>query len=94
MKFESIWNLLESFIESSQRLYVKKVIESMRLKVDLPMRVECNNKGAVDLVNGWTVGGNSKHIDVRLNFLRELKEAGIIRIYWVSTKDMVGDLHT
>ena len=77
-----------------EMLYVKKVVESMKLKVDLPMQIECDNKGAVDLVNGWAVGGNSKHIDVRLDFLRKLKEAGIIRINWVSTNCMVGDLHT
>ena len=40
-------------------LYVKKVVESMKLKVDLPMIVECDNKGAVNLVHGWAVGGNS-----------------------------------
>ena len=45
-------------------------------------------------MNGWAVGGNSKHIDVRLKFLRELKESGTIRINWVSTDCMVGDLHT
>ena len=77
-----------------EMLYVKKVIESMKLEVDLPMQVECDNKGAVDLVNDWAVSGNSKHIDVCLNFLRELKESGIIRISWVTTGAQVGDLHT
>ena len=77
-----------------EMLYIKKVIESMKLTVDLPMQIECDNKGAVDLVNGWAVGGNSKHIDVRLNFLRELKESGVIRISWVATGEQVGDLHT
>ena len=77
-----------------EMLYIKKVIESMKLTVDLPMLIECDNKGAVDLVNGWAVGGNSKHIDVRLNFLRELKESGVIRISWVATGEQVGDLHT
>ena len=47
-----------------EMIYDEKVVESMKLKGDLPMQVECNNKGAVDLVNGWAVGGNSKHIDV------------------------------
>ena len=59
-------------------MYVKKLIESLELKVELPMIIECDNKGAVDLANGWSVSGHSKHIDVRLNFLRELKESDII----------------
>ena len=47
-----------------EMLDVKKLIESLQLKVELPMIVECDNKGAVDLANGWSVGGNSKHIDI------------------------------
>lgn len=73
---------------------MKKVINSLKLKVVLPMHVECDNKGAVNLVNGWPVGGNSKHIDICLNFLCDLKEAGVVRINWISTESMVGDPHT
>ena len=61
-------------------MYVKKLIESLEMSVELPMIIECDNMGAVDLENGWSVGGNSKHIDVRHHFLRELKENGIVRI--------------
>ena len=72
----------------------KKLIESMEINVELPMSIECDSKGAVDLANGWSVGGNSKHIDIRLHFLRELKENGIVRIEWVSTDEMISDMHT
>ena len=75
-------------------LYVKKLVESLKLEVEMPMMIECDNKGAVDLANGWSVGGHSKHIDVRLNFLRELKERDIVRIEWIATDEMVADMHT
>ena len=58
------------------------------------MIIECNNKGAVDLANGWSVGGHSKHIDVRLNFLRKLDESDIVRIERVEPEEMVSDIHT
>ena len=61
-----------------QMLFVKKFIESLGLKVKLPMIVQCDNKGAVDMANGWNINGNTKHIDIRLNFLRELKKSKII----------------
>ena len=60
-----------------EMLYVKKLLESMELKVELPMIVKCDNKGAVDLVNGWSVSGNTKHSQVRTMFVRELKEQNI-----------------
>ena len=66
-------------------LYVKKLLESMELKVELPMIVKCDNKGAVDLVNGWSVSGNAKHSQVRTMFVRELKEQNILRIEWIPT---------
>jgi hypothetical protein len=38
-------------------LYCKNVLESMGLIVKLPMLLEMNSKGAVDLANNWSVGG-------------------------------------
>ena len=63
-----------------EMIFVKKVLESMELKVQLPMIVQCDNKGAVDMANGWNVNGGTKHIDIRLNFIRELKEEGTLCI--------------
>ena len=75
-------------------LYIKKLIESVKLEVELPLRVECVNKSTVELVNGWSVSGNSKHINIRINFLRKLKENGLLCVEWVLSNNMVGDLYT
>ena len=77
-----------------EMLYVKKIIESLQLKVKLPMIVEVDNKGAVDLVNGWSVSGNTKHSQVRTMFLRELKESGVLKIQWISTQLNEADIFT
>eukprot|EP00957_Ditylum_brightwellii_P188153 14324030-Ditylum_brightwellii.AAC.1 len=34
-------------------LYVKRLLEDMELQVELPMILEINNSGAVDLANNW-----------------------------------------
>ena len=47
-----------------EMLYIMKVIESMELQVEKPMIVYSDNKGAVDLANGWSVTGNTKHMEV------------------------------
>ncbi len=64
-------------------LYTMNVLESMGLKVRLPMVLEMDNKGAVDLANNWSVGGRTRHVDVRQYFLRELKESKIMDIRWI-----------
>jgi hypothetical protein len=61
-------------------VYVKRILESIRLRVHLTMILEVDNKGAVDLVNNFSVGGRTRHIDTMQYYLRELKEKGIISV--------------
>ena len=56
------------------------MIESIGLKVKLPMKLKVDNKGTKDWVNGWGVGGRTRHIGVRFLYLRELKEKNIAAI--------------
>ena len=55
-------------------MYLYRLLLSIRLQVELPMVLEMDNKGAVDLANNWSVGGRTRHMDVRNFFLRELKD--------------------
>jgi hypothetical protein len=61
-------------------LFEKIVLESIGLQVEVPMVLKVDNRGVVDLVNNWSVTGRTRHIAVRINFLRELKEEGLIRV--------------
>ena len=51
-------------------IYVKKLLESVRLKVQLPVVIQVDNKGAVDLENGWSANGGTKHMEVRVMWIR------------------------
>ena len=70
-----------------------KLIESLKLKVRKPMIVYSDNKGAVDLINGWSIGGGTKHMDCRIMFLRELKEDGVIRVQWIPSGENPSDIY-
>ena len=72
----------------------EELLESMNLKVRKLIIVYSDNKGSVDLINEWSVRGGTKHIDVRIMFLRELKEELIIRVQRISTKDNMSDIFT
>ena len=43
-------------------LYVYRLLESIGLSVELPMLLEIDNKGAVDLANNWSMGGRTRHV--------------------------------
>jgi len=77
-----------------EMLYIKKMIETLGMKVKLLMTLEVDNKGAKDLMDGWSVGGRTRHIDVRYFFLRELKEKGIAKVEWVQSQNNPSDLFT
>ncbi len=77
-------------------LCMKNVLESLGLKVKLPMVLEMNNQaGAVYLANNWSIGGRTRQIDVQSVFLRELKEAGVqLVIKWIAGTVNEADIFT
>jgi hypothetical protein len=75
-------------------MYVKRLFESIRLRVHLPMILEVDNKGAVDLVNNFSVGGRTRHIETRHYYLRELKEQGVISAIWKAGSENSSDMYT
>ena len=58
------------------------------------MILEMDNKGAVDLANNWSIGGRTRHVDVRQCFLRELKESKVMDIRWIKGSENDADAFT
>jgi hypothetical protein len=77
-----------------EMLYVKKVLESIKISVKMPMILRMDNKGAKDLINNWSVGGRTCHIDVCYLFLRKAKERNMVKIEWISSQNNPSDLFT
>jgi hypothetical protein len=75
-------------------LFAMRVLESVGLTVKKPMTLTIDNKGAVDYANNWSTGGRMRHASIRLNFVRELKEAGMVEINWCKSENMPADLFT
>jgi hypothetical protein len=75
-------------------LFGMHLLESMGLKVKKPMVLEIDNKGAKDLARNWSIGGRTRHITTKINFLRELKEQGLLIVRWIPTSANTRDLFT
>ncbi len=58
------------------------------------MMLEIDNKGAVDLINSFTVGGCTRYIGIKQCFLRELKEAKQLIVNWISGSENNADMFT
>ncbi len=75
-------------------MYQKNTLESIRLKVELPMILEMDNKGAVDLVSSLNVGGCTGHINVKQCFLQELKGEKVLVVKWIPGPENEADIFT
>jgi hypothetical protein len=75
-------------------LYIRKVLQSLGLRVKQPMILEIDNKGFVDFTQSWSTGGRMRHIDCRYYFLRELREEGIIEVKWIRSEENTADIFT
>jgi hypothetical protein len=62
-------------------LYVYQLLELLELKVELPMILEMDTSGAVDIAESWSIGGRTHHVDVCNYFLCELKDQGLFIIW-------------
>ena len=68
-------------------LYARRMLTSLDLKFKFPMIIEIDNKGAVYLINNWSMGGINRHIETRQLFLRYMKEQGIFQVTFISGYD-------
>ena len=75
-------------------MYAYRILVSLGLKVKTPMILEMDNKGAVDLANNWSVGGRTRHVDVRNHFLRELKDQGLLLVQHIPGDQNDADIFT
>jgi hypothetical protein len=57
-------------------------MESIGFLITKPTSLTIDNNGAVDYTNGWSVGGRMKHACIRLGFLWEMKEQGLMDVNW------------
>ena len=63
-------------------IYGKNFLESLGLKVKLPMVLWMDNKGGVDIFNNWSIAGNTRAVSVQFAYICELKENGMLEIKW------------
>ena len=75
-------------------MFVWRVISSIGIEVELSMLLEVENKSAIDLCHIQSIGGKTRHVEVKMYFIRELKEKGFLTVKWRSGKDMTAYIFT
>lgn len=62
--------------------------------IDLPTKMYCDNESAIQIAKGPVASGRTKHIDVRMHWIREMSDANRIDLVYRNTKDLHADMLT
>ena len=79
---------------NSQPFLVGIVSRSMELKVQLPIKVQVDNVGAIWLANVSSVSERTKHDDLRAHFVRNMIKDQVIEINFVKSAENDSDIMT
>lgn len=77
-----------------QAIWLKRVLEELHFKQDGATVIYCDNDSTIKLSKNPVLYGRTKHIDVRLHFLRDYTKEGIIDIFYYRSEDQIADIMT
>lgn len=75
-------------------LWLKIVLEDLRVKWEGPMKLYCDNKSAINIAHNPVQHDRTKHIEVDRHFIKEKLDSGLICTPFVSTSDQLADILT
>lgn len=80
---------------STDMLWIKSwLLEVLPTAVIPPMLIWCDNQSTVHILGKDNRHATTKHMDIKLHFIRNHINDGTINVRWISTVDQVADLLT
>ncbi|WVY99969.1 hypothetical protein V8G54_026039 [Vigna mungo] len=75
-------------------LWLKIILEDLRIKWEEPMKLYCDNKSAISIAHNPVQHDRTKHIEVDRHFIKEKLDSGLICTPYVSSQDQIADILT
>ena len=75
-------------------LWLKMILEDLKIKSDEPMRLYCDNKSSISIAHNPMQHDRTKHIEVDRHFIKEKLDSGLICTPYVSSQDNLADILT
>ena len=79
---------------AKEGLWLQSFVNEMRGEKDEPLRLNCDNQGAIALAKDNKFHSQTKHIDLRFHFIREAVEDNKLLITYISTEENMADIFT
>jgi len=75
-------------------VWLQGLLQEIRVKVELPMELHCNNKVAMQITFNPMYHERTKHIEIDCHFIRERLQEGIVKTEYIASKDQMADVFT
>ena len=75
-------------------LWIIQLLHELGLRVELPVEVNEDNQGTIQLAKNPIISTRSKHIDIRYHLIRDVLRQGYITIKYCPTDQMDADIMT
>jgi hypothetical protein len=79
---------------SCQSVWQRRILEKLGHPQSKSTVIFCDNSSAIKHSKNPVMHGESKHIDVRFHFIRELVNNGVVELQYCSTQEQVVDVMT
>ena len=75
-------------------LWLKIILEDLKIKWEEPMRLYCDNKSAINIAHNPVQHDRTKHIEIDRHFIKEKLDSKLICTPYVPTKEQLADVFT
>ena len=79
---------------AKEAVYLREFLDELGFGGKKPMKLYCDNQGAIDLAYNPEHHQKTKHIDRRHFYVRELVERGQLEVPYVKTAENLADFFT
>lgn len=81
-------------VASCELLYFKNLLEDLNVEITLPISLFEDNQSTIKLLHNFENNRRCKHIDVKLHFVLDLINQGVIEIKYLCTSQQLADVFT
>ena len=75
-------------------LWLKIILEDLKIKWDRPMRLYCDNKSTISIAHNPMQHNRMKHIEIDKHFIKKKLNSGLICTPYVSIDCQLADILT
>ena len=75
-------------------MFLRQILTELHIALPRPTSMMEDNKGCIAFAKNYITTSKSKHINVKLRFVRDDISDNVIVMQWCSTHDMIADILT